>query len=210
MKNWQQRLKGYRKASGTTENEAHLPQFAPPVFPQIDRAAVRERDGLQPKSTFQSGRTWVRDCIDRKEQESFEADHQGSAVAVPKSERPAYRSRFNDPDHPASSGRLFTVLSGGRYKPNPGLIQRAGTAIKESQDKKRASQGLPPSETFKKKMTRKKKEVNNRFNSLKEDVMYLIIVNMPTEDELRKSVAQLQYFSQQKNLEEEATRNEIN
>jgi len=40
--------------------------------------------------------------------------------------------------------------------------------------------------------------------------MYLIIVNMPTEDELRESVAQLQYLSQQKDLAEEATRNEIN
>jgi len=59
-------------------------------------------------------------------------------------------------------------------------------------------------------MIRKKKEVNNRFNPLKEDVMYLIIVNMPTEDELRESVAQLQYLSQQKDLAEEATRNEIN
>jgi hypothetical protein len=70
-KNWQQRLKLYRKASGATENDAHLPQCAPLIFPQIDRAAIRARDGLEPKSSFQSGRTWVRDYIDRKEQESF-------------------------------------------------------------------------------------------------------------------------------------------
>lgn len=71
MNSWQKRLKDYRKASGTTVNDAHLPQCAPLVFPEIDRAAIRARDGLEPKSSFQSGATWVRDYIDRKEQESF-------------------------------------------------------------------------------------------------------------------------------------------
>lgn len=131
-------------------------------------------------------------------------------MAVPKSERPVFTSRFNDPDHPANSGKLLTVLSGGRYQPKPGLFERAGAAIKESQDKKRAAQGLPPSETFKQKLNRKKKEANNRFNPLKEDVMYLMIVNMPTEDELRESVAQLQYLSQQKDVAGDATGNPVN
>jgi hypothetical protein len=136
-----------------------------------------------------------------------EADHQGSAVAVPKSKRPAFKSRFNDPDHPASNGNLLTIFSGGLYQPKPSLFERAGAAIKESQDKKRAAQGLAPSETFKQKLNRKKKDVNNRFNPLKEDVLYLMIVNMPTEDELRDSVAQLQYLSQQRGVVGDATGN---
>lgn len=35
--------------------------------------------------------------------------------------------------------------------------------------------------------------------------MYLMIVNMPTEDELRESVAQLQYLSRQNDLAGEET-----
>lgn len=104
-----------------------------------------------------------------------------------------------------NSGNLLTTLSGGLYKPKPGLFERAGAAIKESQDKKRAAQGLPPSETLKQKWARKKKETGSRIKILREDVMYLMIVNMPTEEELRESVAKLQYLAQQGDLGRDGT-----
>ncbi|KAL2827388.1 hypothetical protein BDW59DRAFT_160350 [Aspergillus cavernicola] len=205
MNAWKQRMKHYRQQSGATQGEMQLPECAPLVFPEVDRAAIRVRDGLEPKSNFQSGRTWVRDYIDRKSQASFEAEHKGSAVAVPGSGRKAFTSRYNNPDHPANSGNLLSTLSGGLYKPKPGLFERAGTAIKESQDKKRAAQGLPPSETWKEKWARKKKETGSRIKILSEDVMYLMIVNMPTEEELRESVAKLQYLAQQGDLGRDMT-----
>lgn len=71
MNAWKQRMKHYRLESGATQGEMQLPECAPLVFPAIDRAAIRMRDGLEPKSNFQSGRTWVRDYIDRKSQASF-------------------------------------------------------------------------------------------------------------------------------------------
>jgi hypothetical protein len=99
-----------------------------------------------------------------------------------------------------NSGNLLTTLTGGLYQPKPGLFERAGAAIKESQDKKRAAQGLPPSETWKEKWARKKKETGSRIKIFKEDVMYLMIVNLPTEEELSESVAKLQYLAQQGEL----------
>lgn len=104
-----------------------------------------------------------------------------------------------------NSGNLLTTLSGGLYQPKPGLFERAGAAIKESQDKKRAAQGLPPSETWKQKWARKKKETGSRIKILREDVMYLMIVNMPTEEELSESVAKLQYLAQQGDLGRDGT-----
>jgi hypothetical protein len=71
MNAWKQHMKHYRLESGTTQGEMQLPECAPLVFPEIDRAAIRVRDGLDPKSKFQSGRSWVRDYIDRKSQASF-------------------------------------------------------------------------------------------------------------------------------------------
>ncbi|KAJ5781998.1 uncharacterized protein N7518_010481 [Penicillium psychrosexuale] len=200
MNAWKQRMQHYRLGDGATRGEMQLPECAPLVFPEIDRAAIRVRDGLEPKSNFQSGRTWVRDYIDRKSQASFEAQHQGSALAVPESGRKAFTSRYNDPNHPVNSGNLLTTLSGGLYQPKPSLFERAGAAIKETQDKKRAAQGLPPSETWKEKWARKKKETGSRIKILREDVMYLMIVNMPTEEELKESVAKLQYLAQQGDL----------
>ncbi|KAL4807224.1 hypothetical protein BDV18DRAFT_137168 [Aspergillus unguis] len=200
MNAWKQRMKHFRLESGVARGEMQLPECAPLVFPEIDRAAIRVRDGLKPKSTLQVGRTWVRDYIDRKSQAAFEAKHQGSAVAVPASGRKAFTSRYNDPNHPANSGNLLSTLSGGLYVPKPGLIERAGAAIKESQDKKRADQGLPPCETWAEKWARKKQQSGSRLKILGEDVLYLMVVNMPTEEELRESVAKLQYLAQQGDL----------
>jgi hypothetical protein len=83
--------------------------------------------------------TWVRDYIDRKPQASFEAKHQGSTVAVPASGRKAFTSWHNNPNRPANNGNLLLTLSGGLYVPKPCLFKRAGAAIKESQNKKRAA-----------------------------------------------------------------------
>jgi hypothetical protein len=71
MNAWKQRMKHYRESDGATRGEMQLPECAPLVFPEIDRAAIRVRDGLEPKSKFQSGRSWVRDYMDRKTQASF-------------------------------------------------------------------------------------------------------------------------------------------
>lgn len=104
-----------------------------------------------------------------------------------------------------NNGNLLSTLSGGLYKPKPSLFDRAGAAIKESRDKKRAAQGLPPSETWKEKWAQKKKDIGSRIKILREDVMYLMIVNMPTEEELRESVAKLQYLAQQGDLGKDGT-----
>ena len=64
----------------------------------------------------------------------------------------------------------------------------------ENQQKKRAAQGLPPSENWGHKLRRKKMEGIRRMMGLQEDVMYLMIVNMPTEEELQEAVAEMQYL----------------
>jgi hypothetical protein len=71
MNTWTKRMKHYRDVSGRTQGALELPECAPLIFPDIDRAAMRVREGKDPKSKFQSGRTWVRDYIDRKSQAEF-------------------------------------------------------------------------------------------------------------------------------------------
>ena len=115
-------------------------------------------------------------------------------MAVPESGRKAFTLRYNDPNHPANNGKLLSALTSGLYNPKPELIERAGMANKESQDKKRAAQGLPPSEPWKDKLRRKKKEQTEGLKILQEDVIYLMIVSMPTEEELKESVAELRHL----------------
>ena len=65
------RMKHYRDVCGRTQNALELPECAPLVFPDIDRAVIRMKEGKEPKPRFQSGRTWVRDYIDRKSKVEF-------------------------------------------------------------------------------------------------------------------------------------------
>ncbi|KAJ5924239.1 hypothetical protein N7466_008426 [Penicillium verhagenii] len=208
MNAWKTRMKGYRLQSGETRGQMQLPESAPLIYPRIDRAAQRVREGKEAKGAFASSRSWASEYIDRRRQIEFEADHKGSALAVTEENRKPYTSRYNDPNHPANSGNLISTLTGGKINPKhkPSLFERAGSAIKERDDRKRALQGLPPSETFKEKMARKKKESGNRYKLLREDVLYLMIVNMPTPQELEEAVARLRYMVELENAEKEAAK----
>lgn len=215
MNAWKTRMKGFRLESGQTRGQMQLPECAPLIYPRIDRAALRMQEGKEAKSTFQSGRSWAREYLDRRRQIEFvsimcffepieristnkkqESEHKGSALAITEENRKPFTSRYNDPNHPANNGDLISTLTGGKFshKKKPGLIERAGSAIKERNDRKRALQGLPPSETLKEKINRKKKEQGNKYKLFREDVLYLMIVNMPTPEELEQAVARLRYM----------------
>ncbi|KAJ5925416.1 hypothetical protein N7454_008055 [Penicillium verhagenii] len=208
MNAWKTRMKGYRLQSGETRGQMQLPESAPLIYPRIDRAAQRVREGKEAKGAFASSRSWASEYIDRRRQIEFEEDHKGSALAVTEENRKPYTSRYNDPNHPVNSGNLISTLTGGKINPKhkPSLFERAGSAIKERDDRKRALQGLPPSETFKEKMARKKKERGNKYKLLREDVLYLMIVNMPTPQELEEAVARLRYMVELENAEKEAAK----
>jgi hypothetical protein len=215
MNAWKTRMKGFRLESGQTRGQMQLPECAPLIYPRIDRAALRIQEGKDPKSTFQSGRSWAREYLDRRRQIEFvsiicffepieriptnrkqESEHKGSALAITEDNRKPFTSRYNDLNHPANNGDLISTLTGGKFshKKKPGLIERAGSAIKERNDRKRALQGLPPSETLREKINRKKKEQGNKYKLFREDVLYLMIVNMPTPEELEQAVARLRYM----------------
>ncbi|OIW34658.1 hypothetical protein CONLIGDRAFT_665376 [Coniochaeta ligniaria NRRL 30616] len=186
MNAWKTRMKGFRLESGHTRGQMQLPECAPLVYPRIGRAALRIQEGKDPKSTFQSGRSWAREYLDRRRQIEFESEHKGSALAITEDNRKPF----------THNGDLISTLTGGKFsrKKKPGLIERAGSAIKERNDRKRALQGLPPSETLREKINRKKKEQGNKYKLFREDVLYLMIVNMPTPEELEQAVARLRYM----------------
>ncbi|KAJ5758947.1 hypothetical protein N7520_006103 [Penicillium odoratum] len=199
MPAWKQRMKGYRFQSGETHGDLALPESAPLIYPRIDKAAQREAEGKAPKTSFQNSRTWASDYWDRRRQMFFEAEHKGSGLAVPEEKRSGFTSRYNDPNHAANNGNLISALTGGLVKPGPSMFEKATNKMRERENRKRASQGLPPveTETLKEKIARKKKETGSRIRILREDVMYLMIVNMPTPEELEESVARARYMMEQ-------------
>lgn len=101
------------------------------------------------------------------------------------------KSRFNDPDHPVNSGSMISLVTGGLI-PLPGpskLLAKRNEALginrlfgkpADSQDGR-----LVPSTG--------KHQLKKVF--LK-DVLYLAVVNLPTEEEAEKSKAQLESIVQ--------------
>ncbi|PLB50895.1 hypothetical protein P170DRAFT_474444 [Aspergillus steynii IBT 23096] len=94
------------------------------------------------------------------------------------SKHPGLIARWKELKRPESNDNLVSRLSGGRSGSKPGLIERAAISIKESQDSRRKF--------------RQEKEIEYSSRSLQPGVPYLMIVNLPSQDELQQSVGRLE------------------
>ncbi|KAH8692234.1 hypothetical protein BGW36DRAFT_431454 [Talaromyces proteolyticus] len=189
-------LKDFRLTSGRTNGEIELPEAAPLIYPDLDRAAAQAMEGQEkgpegPRQKLRNSGKWVQDYMDRKAQASYAAKNPESALSVPSSERKGFVSRFNDPNHPANTGSLVSLLTGGKikFKGPCDVVGEHVNAWRESKDAERVARGQAP---------RGKKQKHGLIKKvLLQDVLYLLIVNLPTEEEVEQSAAELENFMQQ-------------
>lgn len=106
------------------------------------------------------------------------------------------KSRFNDPNHPANSGSLIALLSGGHI-PVPGVDKMLAATTDQIGIKRLmggSSSQTPQSGglvgAYGKRVIKK---------VIQQDVLYLLIVNLPTQEELQESVTQLENIMTQGN-----------
>lgn len=93
------------------------------------------------------------------------------------------KSRFNDPNHAANSGSIISLLTGGHVA-TQGLPQRlAARREQRGQALGRPSHGSKPRGLLRQKPVKK---------LLQKDVFYLLVVNIPSQEEVQQSVAQLE------------------
>ena len=144
----------------------------------------------QPLSTFGSG---ISDYLDRRAQAVYSSANPDSHLNVPASGSngaPKFASRFSDPNHPANSGSIVALLSGGRFHPGADKrVRRArrrayrqGYELNEQEEQQAAMNrrirgrhwdGTPKRKTLIAKI-------------MQQDVMYLMICNMPSEAEMKE------------------------
>ena len=111
-------------------------------------------------------------------------------------------SRYNDPNHPANSGSLISLLTGGAV--NPAARREQRRALKQERrelrrkhkDARRVSRGRSPRGP-RKARTPKRQRQGIIKKILQQDVLYLIIVNLPNQEELQESVTRLESMVQQ-------------
>lgn len=105
-------------------------------------------------------------------------------------------SRYNDPNHPANSGSLISLLTGGAVNPAARRQARRATrqerrgSKREYKDARRMGRGKAPrgSRTIKRRGQRK--TIIKKI--MKQDVLYLLIVNLPSQEEVQQSVSRLE------------------
>ncbi|CAG8075600.1 unnamed protein product [Penicillium nalgiovense] len=193
--NFGNKLDNIRVESGETSSELELPETASLIYPQLDRIIAggytEERSqGILEK--FKDAGEWVNDYMDRRAMVFYEAKHPGSPMVVPSEQRKPLKSRFNDPDHPVNSGSIISLVTGGLVPlPGPGkLLAKRNEALginrlfgkpADSQDGR-----LVPSTGR-----------NHLKKVFLKNVLYLAVVNLPTEEEAEKSKAQFESMVQQ-------------
>ncbi|KAL4777273.1 hypothetical protein BDW60DRAFT_660 [Aspergillus nidulans var. acristatus] len=103
------KLKHKLKSShGKTHNELPFPESAPLVFPKLDAVAA---SGSETQIKNLTKREFLADYFDRRGQAKFAMENPTSALNM--APKPTFTSRYADPAHPASSGDLLSLVSGG-------------------------------------------------------------------------------------------------
>jgi hypothetical protein len=89
-----------------------------------------------------------------------------------------FKSRYSDPNHPANSGSIISLVTGGYVNP----FERRDRRRYERRQMREKLTGIP---------ARKPGEGGYIKRALTEDVAYLLIVNMPSEEELAMARAKM-------------------
>ncbi|KAL8671374.1 MAG: hypothetical protein Q9168_004122 [Polycauliona sp. 1 TL-2023] len=161
-----------RQASGKTfENEMPV-TCAPLIFPALDRAleySLKEKSGNVAegfKANAKSSSKFVSDYFDRRAQASYAFNNPDSTLTAQVAPvAPTFKSKYADPNDQTNK-HFFTLITGGRWKAEPLGARRRYERAKR---KEKGSKGI-------------QKQAQRRI--LSESVLYLMVVNMPTEEDL--------------------------
>lgn len=116
--------------SGKTHAELELPEAAPLIFPHLDAAAEEEEEAGKKPNAFKKSGKFIGDYMDRRANATYNAENPNSSLS---SGTPEFRSRYADPNHPASSGSLISLVTGGRVDPR---------GVRNEKESRRSGRGL--------------------------------------------------------------------
>ncbi|KAG8412954.1 hypothetical protein J3458_013377 [Metarhizium acridum] len=175
------------QASNATTN-FEWPETAPLVFPDLDKMAgtaqgrnAVEKAAKQPNSV-KRGMLFAMEYMDKRGQAQFAKENPGSGLAN-LGVKPEFHSRYSDPNHPASSGSLIALLTGGAAT---GRISERNMARRERR-----------AERHDQRTDRRSKRgptilgtvgpgalIRGVKKFMHEDVLYLMIANLPSTEQL--------------------------
>ncbi|KIY01502.1 uncharacterized protein Z520_03054 [Fonsecaea multimorphosa CBS 102226] len=160
--------------------EIEIPESAPLIFPELDALPESEKVNAFKRSGKRLG-----DYFDRRAQIKFEKANPGSKLNVYQERQ--FASRFSDPNHPANSGSLVALLSGGKIDTTEADRAKAERRARKRQykDARRVARGREP--RYDASGMNKRAPKGGIKGLMKSDVLYLMIVNYPSEAELKEA-----------------------
>ena len=178
---WKNHLKA---TSGTTYGETELPESAPLVFPALDEVA--EVQDKQQTGKWKSSQKFVQDYYDKRAHLSYAQRNPGDKMAQ-STAQPHFKSGLSDPSHPAYQGGLLTLVSGG-------IIPGRRSPAREWREKRRTDDlrvrnPYTPGGAI--------RTLRNKSRQMKRGMLYLMVVNMPTDEELAQARQRLGEMEQQ-------------
>ncbi|KAG9495326.1 hypothetical protein J7337_013565 [Fusarium musae] len=174
----------FKTSSGKTYGDFALPEAAPLIFPTLD--VLAEADSEESKGLKQSlgeKRAYIQDYYDKRAQAQFALNRPDNLLAN-QQEAPKFSSRYADPSHPSNNGSLISLLTGGYVDPTKlrrGLRGQAPKGQNQGQASGARSDRQPGLPLPYKPVKAARKFLFNK------DILYLMVVNMPSEDELREA-----------------------
>lgn len=123
-------------AQGKTYGEVEIGEVAPLIYPSLDSAAADPNS-----NAFKKASKFLADYCDRRAQAAYAYKNPGSALANPQDIK--FVSRYSNPNHPASSGSLISLITGGHINPQARKDQRRAMK-REYKNMRRAARGRSP------------------------------------------------------------------
>lgn len=208
-----QKLSRFRLASGTVKHDIQMPEPAPLIYPALDQAYLLNTPNQTPQPQSQSQSliptqsttstkiktkspttisttTTIQTYLDHRSQTLFKTTNPTSKLSQTYGPQPKFTNRFCDPNHPVNSGSIFGLISGGTFDPiAAGRVRRA-----EYHAQRHGGVPLTESERHDAYMGRKvrgrstgtpSREIPILGKMLKKGVLYLVVVNLPGDEEVR-------------------------
>ncbi|KAB8070022.1 hypothetical protein BDV29DRAFT_181698 [Aspergillus leporis] len=204
--------------AGTAEGEENLPAtVAPLVYP--DYYVKNRSPGEQEKKRNKITR--LNDYFDRRAQARYATESKEDVLSTPSQ---PFKNRYLDPNHPANNGGLLGLLSGGHLTPNPEKTkERMQTALATQEKAVREQQTLGMARLHQQlqmmnlsleqqrdyvqkyqdaydlqlqQIQQQAEWVTQGQRRITQNILYLMIVNMPSEAEMAAAREQLNVMCQ--------------
>ena len=184
---FQQKLKSQFKllkgSHGLTQGDAEIPAAAPLIYPQLDRATDEQK-----QSWFSRGKAFAADYFDRRATAQYLADNPRSTIGSV-SQAPRFESSKGDPNATPKNAGLKTALGGGEGRLGARLRERRN-ARAEKMEWRRQNPKLVGTAANALTRGNRPKDVVRRV--LHPDVIYLLVVRLPSEEEMSAATKALE------------------